>query len=285
MSAERELLTEFNLHDLRWLTTSAFVTGLAVVTHIVHVQQDFCLLGDPKDDHVIRIEFHTPPAFKRIFQDTDQALQGLSRMPLDAEAPTGELFDEGCDANSRILQLVHKVDDGRFLVRLEQHWAVGRAHLVQKGQNYLGGEIHRPAFPGYDTSHVHAPVLLVDVSMVAVRAFHKHVVHVELWDDPLALCLSSVIFGLPSPSYAVAAPIPVQETHLHVLIDLILSGALGVCDLRSLSGTRQGPRCGSGLCNNLNMPPDLCAAMIDVELDDDHLPVVQVQLVVLVTRI
>ena len=55
-------------------------------------------------------------------------------MTLGAEAPTGEFFDEGSDASSKSLELVHKIDDGRFLVRLrlEQHCALGVAHLVQR---------------------------------------------------------------------------------------------------------------------------------------------------------
>ena len=60
--------------------------------------------------------------------------------------------------------------------------------------------------------------------------------HVELWDDALALCLSSVICGLPSPSYAVAATTPVQEVDLNVLMDLMLRGKHGVYDLRRRSG-------------------------------------------------
>ena len=43
-----------------------------------------------------------------------------------------------CDASSQTLELVHKVVDGRFLVRLEQHWAAGKAHIAQEGQDSLG---------------------------------------------------------------------------------------------------------------------------------------------------
>ena len=46
-------------------------------THLVPVQQDCCVLGDPRDDLAIRIELVAPLGFERTFQDTDHALRGL----------------------------------------------------------------------------------------------------------------------------------------------------------------------------------------------------------------